>query len=131
MIDSPFRVVNQRVGFERLPDHRHRKPGPASARARARWVVHSSWSSSEDLSANAPTRSKNNADLSVIEITVSSDDENVYRGKGMSPTGGRPPSQNQTNGCADSSPVPVSDDGLLVLYARACVCATCVCREGL
>ncbi|KAH9034187.1 SprT-like family-domain-containing protein [Lactarius pseudohatsudake] len=93
---------------ERLPNHWHPKPGPAGARARR--IVHSD-SSSESPSTDARMR-PNNADISVIEITDSSDDDNACWRKPMSPPV-RPPCQDQTNGRANS--LPASDDGLLVL----------------
>ncbi|KAH9060692.1 SprT-like family-domain-containing protein [Lactarius vividus] len=93
---------------EQLPNHWHPKPGPAGARARR--IVHSS-SSSENPSTNARMR-PDDADISVIEITDSSDDDNACWRKPMSPPV-RPPCQDQTNGRANS--LPASDDGLLVL----------------
>ncbi|KAI9435769.1 SprT-like family-domain-containing protein [Lactarius indigo] len=94
---------------DRLPNHWRPKPGPASARERR--IVHSSSSSSEDLSANARTR-PNNADISVIEITDSSDDDDASWRKPMSPPV-QPPCQDLTNSYAN--PLPASDDALLVL----------------
>ncbi|KAH8988346.1 SprT-like family-domain-containing protein [Lactarius akahatsu] len=93
---------------ERLPSHWHPKSGPAGAHARR--IVHSS-SSPESPSTNAKLR-PNNADISVIEITDSSDDDNACWRRPMSPPV-RPPCQDQTNGRAN--PLPASDDGLLVL----------------
>ncbi|KAH9001847.1 SprT-like family-domain-containing protein [Lactarius hatsudake] len=93
---------------EQLPNHWHPKPGPAGARARR--IVHSS-SSSESPSTN-PRMRPNNADISVIEITDSSDDDNACSLKSMFPPV-RPPCQDQTNGRANS--LPASDHSLLVL----------------
>ncbi|KAN0136612.1 SprT-like family domain containing protein [Lactarius tabidus] len=94
---------------ERLPAHWRPKPGPACARARR--VVHSSGSSSEDLSTNTRTR-PNNADITIIEITDSSDDDDACWRKPTSPPV-RSPCQNRTN--SHVNPPPASDDGLLVL----------------
>lgn len=96
---------------ERLPTHGRPKPGPAYARARR--VVHSSGSSSEDLSANTKTRSNNNADIAVIEITDSSDDDDDACWRKPTSPPARLPCQNQTNNYVN--PLPASDDGLLVL----------------
>ncbi|KAH8977546.1 SprT-like family-domain-containing protein [Lactarius hatsudake] len=93
---------------EQLPNHWHPKPRPAGARARR--IVHSS-SSSESPSTN-PRMRPNNADISVIEITDSSDDDNACSLKSMFPPV-RPPCQDQTNGRANS--LPASDHSLLVL----------------
>ena len=99
----------------RLPAHWCPKPGPAGARARR--IVHSSDSDSDDLPADTRTRT-NNADTTVIEITDSSDEDDECWLKPTSPpTPARLPCQSQTN--KHVNPLPASDDGLLVLYVRS------------
>ena len=103
----------------RHPNHWRPKPGQAWVRARR--IVHSSSSSLEDLSTNARTRS-NNADTSVIEITDSSDDDDDTRKPPV-----RLPCQNQTN--TRAGPLPASEHGLLVLYAKPVFDTYMLCHE--